>query len=243
MTSTNKPIPRKTSGPRDNGGLTRDRIVHAAIGLIDVGGLSALNMRELGRELGSSTMAVYRHFQNKADLLDAVIDHVVGMFDPAGVEGDWAARAKAMSNRVREAMLAHPELAEMIGREFRRSPTSLRVNAEMIAALRDAGVSEALLAQTYWAISSYTTGYALLEAQIRRRLRQPSAKRSHTAKVRKLTAMMREIEGISPEGLELAPQVLARPLDESQFLFGLDCLIAGLAARIADHGVAIQSDA
>src|SRR3546814_11836515 len=68
--------------------------------------------------------------------------------------GDWAAKARAMSLRVRGAMLAHPELADMIGREFRRSPTSLRVNAHMIEILSDSGVPDAALAQTYWTISS-----------------------------------------------------------------------------------------
>lgn len=197
--------------------------------------MPALNMRELGRALGASTMAVYRHFHNKSDLLDGVIDHVVGLFEPSGLEGSWQAKARAMSLQVREAMLAHPELADLIGREFRRSPTSLRVNAQMIEILRESGVPGELLAQTYWAISSYTTGYALLEAQVRRRNREAPAGSSRDDKVLKLSSMMRSVEGISARGLHLAPQVLSQQLDETQFLFGLECLISGLEARIANR--------
>lgn len=226
---------RTKSGNRESNGLTRERILRAALGLIDGGGVSALNMRELGRVLGVSTMAVYRYFQNKSDLLDEVIDHVVAMFEPVGFEGGWQEKAKATCLNVRAAMLTHPELAELIGREFRRSPTSLRVNAHIIALLRDAGVPAELLAQTYWAISSYTTGYTLFEAQARRRTRQTTANRSHAAKVRKIAAMMQNVEGISQRGLEQAPEVLARQLDESQFLFGLDCLISGLEIRIGNQ--------
>lgn len=233
--SSTKPDRQVTSGKRENGGLTDDRILQAALNLIDAGGISALKMRDLGRVLGTSTMAVYRHFHNKADLLEAVIDHVVGLFQPSSLEGSWQVKARAMSLNVREAMLAHPELADLIGREFRRSPTSLRVNAKIIETLRESGVPDELLAQTYWAISSYTTGYALLEAQVRRRNRDVDASSSRDDRVQKLSVMMQSVDGISTYGLQLAPQVLSQQLDDTQFLFGLECLISGLEARIANR--------
>ena len=233
---------RSKAGRHGAAALTRERIIGAAIALIDEQGIAALSMRELGRELGSSTMAVYRYFKNKADLLDAVIDEVVGAFEPEGVDGDWAAKARAMSLRVRGAMLAHPELADLIGREFRRSPISLRVNAHMIEVLSTSGVPGEMLAQTYWAISSYTTGYALLEAQVRRRSRQAGSGGSQAARAQKLTDMMRPVDGISPTALRLAPEVLAQALDESQFLFGLESLLTGLADRIAAHEGRDQSE-
>lgn len=231
---------RPRTGRRSGHALTPERIINAAIALIDADGIDALSMRDLGRKLGSSTMAVYRYFESKDQLLDAVIDQVVGAFEPAGIEGDWVTKARAMSLRVRATMLAHPELADLIGREFRRSPTSLRVNAHMIEELDGAGVPTAMLAQTYWAISSYTTGYALLEAQVRRRARQSEARGNRESRARKLGEMMKPVEGISPQALALAPDVLAQPLDEAQFLFGLDCLLAGLAAPLA-HVAAGQS--
>lgn len=232
---------RSKAGRRSAQALTRERIVDGAIALIDSEGIDALSMRDLGRQLGSSTMAVYRYFESKEQLLDAIIDQVVGAFEPAGINGDWTAKAKAMSLRVRATMLAHPELADLIGREFRRSPTSLRVNAHMIEELDGAGVPTAMLAQTYWAISSYTTGYALLEAQVRRRARHAEGPTTREARARKLTAMMQPVEGISPQALALAPDVLAQPLDEAQFLFGLDCLLAGLATPLAGPGAGVQS--
>ena len=221
--------------------LNRERIVEVAIALIDARGLNALSMRDLGRDLGSSTMAVYRYFDSKERLLGAIIDHVVGAFEPDGIDGDWAARAKAMSLRVRATMLAHPELADLIGREFRRSPTSLRVNAHMIEELEGAGVPPAMLARVYWTISSYTTGYALLEAQVRRRARTSGSENTKEARARKLAEMMRPVDGISPQALALVPDVLAQPLDEAQFLFGLECLLAGLAHHLAAQGDEAQS--
>jgi len=224
--------------------LSRDRILSTALELIDAQGLNTLNMRDLGRALGASTMSVYRHFRNKSDLLDAVVDHVVEGFAPPRMEGSWQAQARVLSLRVRAAMLTHPELADLIGREFRRSPTSLRVNAAIIERLRQAGVPRALLPDTYWAISSYTSGYALLEAQSRRRRGGPAGPDAEAGRVKKLAAMLDEVEGLDPEVSQAAAVVLSRPLDDRQFLFGLDCLIAGIEDRIRQaHATGDQAEA
>ena len=240
--ASSRSLPSKVAatGSREGRSLSRERILQAAIRLIDEGGLQALNMRELGRVLGTSTMAVYRHFHNKSDLLDEVIDSVVAQFYPSGLEGCWQKKVQAICLRVRNGMLEHPELADLIGRELRRSPTSFRVNAHIIEALDDSGVPAELLAQTYWAISSYTTGYALLEAQVVRRHREVPASSSQDDKVRKLSEMMESVEGISARGLRLAPLVISQQLDDAQFLFGLECFISGLEARI--NGRPISND-
>lgn len=213
--------------------LSRDRILNAALELIDARGLDTLNMRDLGQALGASTMSVYRHFRNKSELLEAVVDHVVEGFAPPVMDGAWQVQARTLSLRVRAAMLAHPELADQIGREFRRSPISLRVNAAIIERLRQAGVPRPLLPDTYWAISSYTNGYALLEAQSQRRRRGSAGPGADADRVRKLAAMLDEVEGLDPDVSREAAIVLARPLDDRQFLFGLDCLIKGIDDRIA----------
>ncbi len=192
-------------------------------------------MRGLGIALGASTMSVYRHFTNKTALLDAVVDSVIQGFVPAPTKGRWQAQARTLSLTVRGAMLAHPQLADMIGREFRRSPTSLRVNTEIIERLRDTGVPIELLPDVYWTISSYTTGYALLEAQslVRRKARR--GKVSRADRVKKVTALLREVDDIPRQAVETVANVLSRPLDDGQFLFGLDCIIVGIEQRIAAH--------
>lgn len=218
--------------------LSRERILSAALDLIDSCGLATLNMRDLGRALGASTMSVYRHFQNKSDLIDAVVDRVVEGFAPPSAPGGWQDQVRAISTNVRSAMLEHPELAYLIGRELRRSPTSLRVNVEIIQRLRDAGVPSELLADTYWAMSSYTTGYALLEAQTYRRRGREQRQSSAVERVRKLAGMLQAVEDLSEAATREAAVVLARPLDDAQFLFGLECLICGLADKFAGVGVA-----
>ena len=229
---------------RERVDLSRERILHAALALIDAKGLTKLNMRDLGRALGASTMGVYRHFRNKSDLIDAVVDHVVEGFAPPSTQGGWQDRLTAISLNVRSAMLKHPELADLIGRELRRSPTSLRINAEIIQRLQVAGVPTDLLADTYWALSSYTTGYALLEAQTYRHRRNERKPSSPGERVRKLAAMLEAVEDIPKTGSREVAAVLARPLDDAQFRFGLECLIRGLADKFEAAARALgQTDA
>lgn len=211
--------------------LSRDRIVAKATELIDARGLEALNMRDLGVTLGASTMSVYRHFSNKSELLDSVVDRIIRGFAPGPMERDWKAQARAMSLGVRSAMLKHLNLADLIGKEFRRSATSLRVNAEIISQLSGAGVPRKLLAESYWAISCYTTGHALLEAQaLRRRRTGPGLSRGQ--RMRKLGALLSGDPEIKPNSIGPAADVLSRSLDDAQFLFGLDCLLDGIDARV-----------
>ncbi|HEY2070593.1 MAG TPA: TetR/AcrR family transcriptional regulator [Rhizomicrobium sp.] len=226
----------KVSNSRTN--LSRQAILRAALALIDAKGLAAFNMRELGLALKASPMGAYRHFRNKSELIDAVVDGIVARFAPAKVRGGWQREARDMCIRVRASMLTHPELAFLIGHEFRRSPVSLRVNTGIIERLRTAGVPARLLAETYWALSSYTTGYTLLEAQTYRHRGRKT--RSQAERARKLTAILSAVEGVSQSTREEAAGVLARRLDDRQFLFGLDCLIRGLEDRI---GKRRQTDA
>lgn len=216
--------------------LSPDTIMSAALALIDARGLDALNMRDLGVKLGAATMSVYRHFRNKAELLDALMDQIVVGYAPSGPQQEWRLEARALSLKVRAAILAHPELAERIGREFRRSDTSLRVNTQIIDRLRGGGVPEAWLALAYWALSSYTTGFALLEAQAMRRRRLVAGPPDLATRKDKIGQFLGEVEGLPAAAREAAATVLARPLDEAQFRFGLDCLIEGLDRTIAGAG-------
>ena len=58
--------------------LTRERVLQAAVELADRDGIENLSMRKLGQELGVDAMALYRHVRGKDDLLDGVVEVVIG---------------------------------------------------------------------------------------------------------------------------------------------------------------------
>ena len=211
--------------------LSRKVIIRAALRLIDENGADALNMRDLGTALGASTMSVYRHFRNKAELLDAVVDRVIDGLVSEIPERSWQAEARVIALRVRSAILVHPHLAEFMGRELRRSAVSLRVNAEVIDRLRASGVPDRFLSETFWALASYANGYALLEAQALKHGRTQSTLKRRQQRLRKFIGILEAVDDIPKSSIVPAASVLSRPLDEDQFLFGLDCLIQGLERK------------
>ena len=56
----------------------RDRILAQAIELFALYGFEAMTMRHLGDAVGLDNSSLYRHFRSKAELVNAVLDHVAG---------------------------------------------------------------------------------------------------------------------------------------------------------------------
>ncbi len=54
--------------------VRRQQIAQAALGLIASKGLNGVNMAGLARQVGLGTSSLYRHFQSKDQVLDAVLD-------------------------------------------------------------------------------------------------------------------------------------------------------------------------
>ena len=66
--------------------LSRERVLHTAMGLADQKGLALLTMRRLGQKLGVEAMSLYNHVANKDDLLDGMVDIAFSEIDLASKE-------------------------------------------------------------------------------------------------------------------------------------------------------------
>ncbi|GAB3574384.1 TetR/AcrR family transcriptional regulator [Amycolatopsis endophytica] len=70
--------------------FTVEEVTRVAIRLADAAGLTAVSMRRVAEELGASTMSLYTYVPGKAELLDLMIDTVVGeTARPDDVPGGW----------------------------------------------------------------------------------------------------------------------------------------------------------
>jgi AcrR family transcriptional regulator len=71
--------------------LSRNRLISAAMALIEAEGVESVSMPRLGTELGSSLIELYRHVPSRAALLDCVAATVIADIEvPAGLSDDWA---------------------------------------------------------------------------------------------------------------------------------------------------------
>jgi AcrR family transcriptional regulator len=69
--------------------LNRDRVLRAAVALADEAGIEALSMRSLAQRIGVVPMALYKHVASKEELLDGMVDVIVGDIDLPTPGADW----------------------------------------------------------------------------------------------------------------------------------------------------------
>ena len=105
------PTPRR-HGSAD-GALSAERIVTAGVAIADAEGLMAVSMRRIASELGVATMSLYRHVQDKDDLLLRMMDAVMEAETrpPADPPPGWRARVEVAARLYWEACRRHPWLA------------------------------------------------------------------------------------------------------------------------------------
>ena len=99
--------------------LSRERIVAAALDLVDEHGLEGLTMRALGQRLGVEAMALYYYFPSKAALLAAVSEigrEVEGVF--GGFFDDMVTAGVPAGERVVQLGLRYVEFAQTHPAQF-----------------------------------------------------------------------------------------------------------------------------
>ena len=96
-------------GPRPS--LDVDRIVAAASRVADAEGLGGLSMRRVAGELGVPAMNLYSHVPGKGELVDLMLDAVLGELYPdeeTPTSGTWRARMASVARANRQLLLRHP---------------------------------------------------------------------------------------------------------------------------------------
>lgn len=119
--------------------LTTARLVAAALVVLDSEGFAALTMRAVAKELGMSTMSLYRYVTDKDELETLVIEHVLAGVSLTVPPGDWPDRITVLLSRLREAVVAHSETVPLLLRHRHAVPASLAWIEAMLAILTEAG--------------------------------------------------------------------------------------------------------
>jgi len=133
------PTVKKRPG-RKRGEVTADDVVAAAIDIVDREGVDALTIRRVAEACGLSPMGLYRHVRDKDDLLDRVVDAVVGPgLRDLQASGSWDQQVADLFRYVRRLLLDHPGVAMLC--VLRPTPVAgvARFYARMLAALAEGG--------------------------------------------------------------------------------------------------------
>ena len=87
--------------------LSKERVLRAAVDLADKGGIESLSMRKLAQELGVEAMSLYNHVRNKDDILDGVVDVVVGEIQIPPETSEWKTSLRQTVLSARGVLLRH----------------------------------------------------------------------------------------------------------------------------------------
>jgi AcrR family transcriptional regulator len=139
--------------------LTRERVLRTAVTLADRGGIESLSMRKLAQALDVVPMALYRHVANKDELLNALVDVVIGEIDPPLEGADWKTTIRTRILSARRALLRHPWASGVM--ESRKTPTPvvLEYMDSMIGMFRTGGFSLDLTHHAMHAMGSRMFGF------------------------------------------------------------------------------------
>ena len=220
--------------PRDT--LTRDQIVKAAIDLLDSEGLEGLNMRALGRRLGSAATAVYWHVGSKEDLIALAGDQVwneVALPDLTAV--DWRTAATQMATGLHAMLTRHPWLVQAFGSYVVYGPGKARHDDHGLAVYEAAGFTGARAVQAMAAVFTYVLGNALGPAAVASLTRKLSRGGGNAQELlRDRMAAAREIAARFPRvraSLDTAAADYGAAPEDS-FEFGLQAILDGLQAQL-----------
>ncbi|MGA5504981.1 TetR/AcrR family transcriptional regulator [Streptomyces umbrinus] len=130
---------------------SKQHILDAAVELLSGSeGYDSFSMRKLAAELGTDSSSLYRHFRNRAELMLAIVDHVlVQAMHGYRREGPWRARLLDLTLRSWDAYAALPQLAKDTSHYPGSGPGSQLVIEETLQALSDAGVPEERIPEWY----------------------------------------------------------------------------------------------
>lgn len=150
-------------------GLTREDIVTIAIELADRSGLAAVSMASIAKELGFSTMAIYRHIPSKAELLLLMEDAGIGappeaVFEPTG----WRARLERMAQEIAAVYRRRSWLLAIPITGPPATPNNIRWLEAGLAALKETSLEAEDRFAVYFLIVSFIQGNLRFFAEIER---------------------------------------------------------------------------
>ena len=212
--------------------LTREKVLHAALALVDEDGLAGLSMRRLATVLDVHVMSLYNHVSDKSDLLDGIAELVFDQVELPDPGLAWPEQVRAVALSMYRAFCRHPAVPVALVTD-QANPASVRALEpfdRLVGALYQAGFDDRRARQALSAVTGLVFG-SLLEST------HGFAGDEHSGVSEAMTSAY--LRRIDPAKLPNFSRLLQRrtPSDffpHEDFAQALDILVRGLVAT-ADH--------
>jgi len=217
-------------GRGSRAGLSRERVLAAAVEYADREGLASLSMRRLGEELGVEAMSLYTYVSGKDALLDGMVDAVFAEIELPGPRTRWRNAVRRRTVSAREVLRRHPWATPLMNSRSTPGVHTLHHLDAVLGYFRRGGFTVAQTAHAISAVDAYLYGFALTDISL------PFDTPDETAE---LAAQI--LAGIPAEDFpylrELTTEHVLQPGYDygAEFELGLDLVLDGLA-RLLEAG-------
>lgn len=207
-------------------GITRERIVAAALELLDEKGMDALTVRALASRLQVKAPALYWHVRDKQELLDEmstfVMRRVTDALSSIASGADWRDDLAAYARALRAEYLRHRDGARIFSGTRFSDPEVVKAKEAWLARLTAAGFALAEADDALDLVTAYVVGFVIEEQE-----------RSQSAEVDPARYSLAERDEWLGEGAELVKAAgHLRDDGDSRFERQLGVVLDGLAARL-----------
>jgi AcrR family transcriptional regulator len=206
--------------------LSLDRIVEAALAIIDAEGMDALSMRRVAQDLDTGPASLYAHIQNKEELLEHVLDRVYAEVPVQRPDPErWQEQLKDYVRQVRAALTRHGDLARAaMAANIPLTPHTMDGAEFFLSLLRAGGVDDRTAAYGADLVALFLIASCVEDSS--RRHVSPEQSASYLEHIRGF------FESAPPDRyptiISMAGALTSGSSDE-RFEFSLDVLISGLA--------------
>ncbi|TDC25357.1 TetR family transcriptional regulator [Streptomyces sp. 8K308] len=207
--------------------LSRERIVTAAVGLLDAEGMTGFSMRRLAARLDAGTMSLYGHVSSREDVLDLALDAVFDEIPLPAPGTPWRAVLTAQLVESRRMMRRHPWVPALRATRPLLGPIALAHSECFYAALADAGLTGPSLIAAVNALTSYAHGHSAAENVWRTTVRDPEQE----------AELRRRVQDHLSRRADRYPTLAAHAQVEyadfdGSFELGLELVLDGIEARL-----------
>lgn len=239
-----------TRGPKP--GLSVSAISAAAIDVVDAEGLEALSMRRVAERLGRSAMSLYTYVPGKAELLDLMLDTVLGELPTTYSLADgWRAAVEASARDGWSFYQRHPWVLQVSGARALLGPHEFDMYESQLRLFESLGLTGVEMTRVVGVVSSFVRGAAKAVSDARTAEQATGMSDDEWWNAR--TPLLEELSGdawtaryptITRLNAEHAFDQLDRPDDSTPYMvqealdtfeFGLQRLLDGIETYVEDR--------
>lgn len=199
---------------RNRSVLNREVILKTALNIIDESGMDALSMRTVAKRLNVEAMSLYNHIENKEDLLNGIVEMILGEVEYPECSSDWKAYLKSTACSFHDVLLRHPNALPIISTHSPVTVKGLAQVEKILLVLKEAGITGISAFSLMHIVIAYIIGHAGMSIT--------GTKDNKVPEQIDLSAF--------PNILEVSQSLSQRDINE-EFLYGLELLLNNLQRK------------